>query len=106
MSLVVGQSGADTLVTVAGRVTTESSPDLRSLLFRLIKKDRSVVIDIHRVIYLDTSGIATLLEALKLSASRSGKLRLLGVGGQPGVLAEITELATIFAAAGSEVVFI
>jgi anti-sigma B factor antagonist len=107
MSLAVEQRGSETVVTVEGRVTAETSPHLRSVLFRLIKKHRSVAIDINisEVTYLDTSGIATLLEALRLSASRSVKLRLATVAGQPAVLAKITELATIFAAAGSEVVF-
>lgn len=107
MTLVVGQTASETVVTVTGRVTMESSPYLRSLLFRLLKKlqGATIDIDISGVTYLDTSGIATLVEALKLSQSRSVKLRLVGVGGQPKALAEITELAAVFAATGSEVVF-
>ncbi|HYZ87643.1 MAG TPA: STAS domain-containing protein [Bryobacteraceae bacterium] len=107
VTLVVGQTASETVVTVTGRVTMESSPYLRSLLFRLLKKlqGATIDIDISGVTYLDTSGIATLVEALKLSQSRSVKLRLVGVGGQPKALAEITELAAVFAATGSEVVF-
>ena len=105
--LVVGQRASETVVSVTGRVTMESSLHLRSLLLRLLKKCRSTAIDIDiaGVTWLDTSGIATLLEALKLSQSQSVKLHLVGVDGQPRILAEITELATVFAAAGSEVVF-
>ena len=107
ITLVVVERASETVVTVTGRVMMESSPYLRSLLLRMLKNRRSTAIDIDmaRVTYLDTSGIATLLEALKLSRSNSVKLRLAGISAQPKVLAEITELAAVFAAAGSEVLF-
>lgn len=105
--IVVAQRASETVVTVAGRVTIDSSPYLRSALLRLLKERRGavVVIDMEGVTYLDTSAIATLLEALALARQVSVKLRLEGMRGRVRMLAEMTELATIFAAAGSEVVF-
>jgi anti-sigma B factor antagonist len=107
LRLSVTRGTSATLVTVAGRITMESSPYLRRLLLRLLKERQSAAIDIDiaKVTYLDTSGIATIMEAVKLSHSIGMKLRLVGVSGQPRILADITELAAIFAAAGSEVVF-
>lgn len=84
----------------------DSSPRLRSVLQQLIREEiRPVlVIDLSGVTYSDTSGIATLLEASKTARQHSAQLRLIGLSGQPRVLAEITELARIFRASGSEVV--
>jgi anti-sigma B factor antagonist len=64
-----------------------------------------VVIDLVGVSYLDMSGLATLLEALKAAHQRSVKLRVLGMTGQSRMLAEVAELDQVFQAAGSEVVF-
>ena len=94
-------------VAVAGRVTVDSSPNLRSALLELLRRSAApvIVIDLSAVSYLDMSGIATLLEALKAAHERSVKLRLTGMSGQGRTLAEIAQLDAIFRAWGSEVEF-
>ena len=94
-------------VAVAGRATVDSSPDLRSVLLGLLRRGTApvVVIDVSALSYLDMSGIATLLEALKAARERSVKLRLTGMSGQVRTLAEIAQLDTIYRAWGSEVEF-
>jgi anti-sigma B factor antagonist len=94
-------------VTVAGRVTVDSSPDLRSALLELLRRREVpvMVIDLSAVSYLDMSGLATLLEALKAAGERSLKLRVTGISGEARILAEIAQLDTIFRARGSEVEF-
>jgi anti-sigma B factor antagonist len=92
-------------VAVAGRVTVDSSPNLRCLLLDLLRRGSApgVVIDLSAVSYLDMSGLATLLEALKAARQVSVTLRVTGVGGEARTLAEIAQLDTIFRAWGSEV---
>ena len=92
---------------VAGRTTVDTSPDLRSVLLGLLRRVTVpvVVIDASALSYLDMSGIATLLEALKAARQRSVKLRLTGMSGQVRRLAEIAQLDTIYRAWGSEVEF-
>ena len=94
-------------VAVAGRVTVDSSPHLRSALLELLRRGASplMVIDLSAVSYLDMSGIATLLEALKAAHEASVKLCVTGMSGQSRTLAEIAQLDTIFRAWGSEVEF-
>ena len=94
-------------VGVTGRLTFDSSPQLRSMLLGLLRRVAAsvVVIDLSAVTYLDMSGIAILLEALKAARENSVKLRLAGVNGQAGTLAEIVHLDKIFCAWGSEVEF-
>ena len=94
-------------VTVAGRVTVDSSPDLRSALLELIRRGAApiMVLDLSAVSYLDMSGLATLLEALKAAGERSLKLRVTGISGEARTLVEIAQLDTIFRAWGSEVEF-
>ena len=94
-------------VAVAGRATVDSSPHLRSVLLGLLRRspDPVVVIDLSALSYLDMSGIATFLEALKAARERSVKLCLTGMSGQVRTLAEIAQLDMIFRAWGSEVEF-
>ena len=63
------------------------------------------VIDLSDVSYLDMSGLATLLEALKAARERSVKLRVSGIRGEARNLAEIAQLDTIFRTWGSEMEF-
>ena len=94
-----------TTVAVAGRVTVDSSPSLRSALLELLRRDAApvVLIDLSGVSYLDMSGLATLLEALKAAREHSVKLRVTGIAGKARTLAEIAHLDAIFRAGGSEV---
>jgi anti-anti-sigma factor len=64
-----------------------------------------VLIELSGVSYLDMSGLATLLEALKAAREGSVKLRLAGMSGQARALAEIGQLDTIYRAWGAEVEF-
>jgi anti-sigma B factor antagonist len=95
-------------VAVTGRVTVDSSPNLRSALLELICRRTApvTVIELSGVSYLDMSGLATLLEALKAAREHSVKLRVTGMGGKARTLAEIAQLDTIFRAWGSEVEFL
>ena len=95
-------------VAVAGRVTVDSSPSLRSALLQLLRRSATsvIVIDLSAVSYLDMSGMATLLETLKAAHERSVRLRLIGMSGQSRTLAEIAQLDAIFRAWGSEVEFL
>jgi anti-sigma B factor antagonist len=92
---------------VAGRVTVDSSPHLRSVLLDLLHRAAApaMVIDLSAVSYLDMSGIATLLEALKAAHENSVTLHVRGISGQVSTLAEVAQLDAIFHSLGSEVEF-
>lgn len=107
ISVHVVPEGNRLTVIVAGRVTVDSSPSLRSALLELLRRNTTpvIAIDVSAVSYVDMSGIATLLEALKAARESSVKLRLAGLGGQSKNLAEIAQLDTIFRSWGSEVEF-
>ena len=107
MSVDVRQAGACTTVVVSGRVTVDSSPHLRPVLHEAIgaAPPAGVVIDFTAARYLDTSAIATLLEAATLASTLAVPLRLIGMRGDARVVAEATELDHIFLALGYEVQF-
>jgi anti-anti-sigma regulatory factor len=62
-----------------------------------------IVVDMSTVSYTDTSGVATLLEVLKLAGECSATLRLAGLNGQCRMLLEIMEVEQVFGPSGGEV---
>ena len=97
----------DSTIEVVGRVTVDSSPRLRAVLHEQIRAGTSpvLIVDLARVSYCDTAGIATLLEASTVARTHSIRLCVIGMQGDVKVLAEVAELDQVFLALGSEVVF-
>ncbi len=105
LTIECAQEACESRISVAGRLVIESSAHLRALLMAAIR-DRTaavVVIDLSGLRYLDTSGVATLLEAARAASAREVRLRVVGLGGEPRMLAQIAELDRIFVGYGSEV---
>ena len=107
LSVETRQAGAGTIVVVIGRVTVDSSPHLRSVLHDAIGAPGAsgVVIDLTGTSYLDTSAIATLLEAATLALAHAVALQVTGLQGHARFVAEGAELDHIFLALGYEVQF-
>jgi anti-sigma B factor antagonist len=62
------------IVSASGRITIESSPALRAELLRVLESQscQSLTLDLHEVLYVDTSGLAILMEVLQ-GARAAGK---------------------------------
>ena len=107
LSVTTRRAAAHTIVLVTGRVTVDSSPHLRPVLHEAIAAapPAGVVIDFTAARYLDTSAIATLLEAATLASKRGVSLCVVGLAGETRFVAEATELDRIFLAMGYEVQF-
>lgn len=104
LTIQTRQADACIVVDVAGRMTIDSSPHLRPVLHDAIgaAPPGGVVVDVARVSYLDTSGIATLIEAARVAQGRGIRIRVVGLSGRPRLLAEITEFDRILHSLGSE----
>jgi len=65
MTISVRQSGAAQVVDLDGEVDFGTSPHLRRALFDLLGKTSKLAINLQALTYIDSSGIATLIEVLK-----------------------------------------
>jgi len=90
------QDGA--IVSLNGRLTIESSPSLRDRLLTTLHDGQlqSLTINLVDVPYIDCSGIATLIEALKIARTRNTKLQLSGLQDRVHYLLEVTGLLPFF----------
>jgi anti-sigma B factor antagonist len=90
------------LVSLRGRLTIDSSPELRNQLLAVLYGEtlESLVIDLSDVPYVDLSGVATLLETLRIARSRKTGLQLKGLHDRPRYLLEVTGLLSLFETSG------
>lgn len=85
------------MLTVNGRVTIDSSPALRDRLLAIMQQEPPplLTIDLSAVPYIDSSGLATLVEALKLARAVKTTLRL-RLHERPLYLLKVTGLLPLF----------
>jgi anti-sigma B factor antagonist len=85
-------------VRLHGHVGIDSSPDLRDRLLAILEGQppKSIIVDLTEVSYVDASGIATLLEALKIARNRQTTLCLKGLQGRMVRFFEVTGLEAVF----------
>ena len=104
MGIETSEGPSESCISVTGRLVIESSPRFRASLMKAIRKATSavLVIDLSALSYLDTSGVATLLEAARVASAHQVRLRVTGLMGGPRMLAQIAELDVIFRAYGSD----
>lgn len=67
MTHTVTTRGKLQILALSGEIDMQSSPAVRQLILDLVKTKVSVVIDLSAVIYMDSSGVATLVEGLQNS---------------------------------------
>ncbi|BAE49137.1 STAS domain-containing protein [Paramagnetospirillum magneticum] len=65
-----------TVISLSGEVDLRHSPNLRKTLMELMLEKRPVAVDLSRVEYIDSSGIAGLVEAYQM-ARKNGTLFVL-----------------------------
>ncbi len=90
------------VVEIEGDLDFHSSPNLRQTLNQLAdKKTPKIVINLKKVGYMDSSGIATFVEALQKTKKYQGKLILAEMAPAVRSVFEIAKLDSIFVIADS-----
>jgi anti-sigma B factor antagonist len=85
------------LLNVEGQVDMHTSPELRTRLREsLAKKASPIVVDLTKVGFIDSSGLATLIEALQAVGKYGGRLRLCGLAPAVKNLFKLSNLISIF----------
>ena len=91
-------AGGGALARIYGRIDIDSSPALRDRFLALFATPhaRIVSIDLSTVTFIDSSGVATLIEALKIARSYNTELRLQGLEGRLLGLFQSTGILSLF----------
>lgn len=81
------------IVSMEGRITIDNSDQLRRRLANALRANPAqVTVELSGVTYMDTSGLATLMEATRTARQQSTRLVLSGIQQQPHYLLTVTDL--------------
>jgi len=83
---------------LSGRITIDSSPGLRAFLLQRLQSPacQSLTVDCYDLAYIDTSGLAVLVEALKAAHIQGKTFRLTRLRERPRFLLEASRLLPLF----------
>jgi anti-sigma B factor antagonist len=85
------------IVSMQGRITIDSADQMRRRLASALRTHPTLVaVDLSDVSYMDTAGLATLIEAMRTARQQGTRLVLSGIQQQPGYLLKVTELDHLF----------
>lgn len=105
LEISVDQVGNDAIVRPSGRINVVSSPELRDRLSAILSErplPRAITVDLASVPYIETSGIATLIEALRIARHHQIAFYLQGLNGSVLRLFEVTGVLALFEPRGRE----
>lgn len=90
--------GVECQVWLSGRITIDSSPSVRALLLQRLESPdcQNLTVDLREVPYVDTSGLAVLVEILKAARTQGKTFQLSGLSERPRFLLEATRLLHLF----------
>ncbi len=104
MEIATRQVGAATIVDVTGDITLYNSPEVRRVLLELLRERRipRVILNLKNVKYIDSAGVASLVEGLKVSRDLKSRFALYGLSSSAREVLELTRLIKIFEVHESE----
>lgn len=85
------------LMRLDGRLDAATSPEIKTALHRLIGEGHlHIIIDLQKVPFIDSSGLAALVSGLRLAREKGGNIVLSGVQSQASVVFRLTMLDRVF----------
>jgi len=92
------------ILDITGDIDLANSPSMRKVLLVEIKEKHTakVYLNLKNVRYIDSSGIASLVEGLKASRDNGGRLILFGLSPSVREVMELSRLQKIFEIYDSE----
>jgi anti-sigma B factor antagonist len=85
------------VLSLEGEIDLHVSPNLTAALNRMIdKKPKQLVVDLSRVTYIDSAGLAALIDGMQKIEAYGGKLALAGLQETVRSIFEIARLDQVF----------
>jgi anti-sigma B factor antagonist len=92
---VIKNQGAS-IVVLKGDVDLESSPAAREILLKSVDGAGKVLVDLSSVTYIDSSGVASLVEALQAAKRNGGRFALVAASDPTRRVLELARLDKVF----------
>ena len=87
-----------TIFDVSGDIDFANSPEVRQSVLREIRESRSprVIVNLSHVRYIDSSGVASLIEGLKASRDLGSRFILVGLSTSAREVLQLSRLTKVF----------
>ena len=96
MNCDIRDEGEAAVVSLGGDVDLESSPRVRNALLECVGAKRAVVVDMGDVSYIDSSGVASLVEAFQTARKNNTRFVLARVSDAAMRVLELARLDKVF----------
>ena len=98
MNISTRQVENASIVDVTGDITLYNTPEVRKILLDLLKEKRAkrVIVNLQNVKYIDSAGVASLVEGLKISREMKSGFALYGLSRTTREVLELTRLLKVF----------
>ena len=96
MGYEVRTEGGTTIVVLSGDVDLDSSPKVRSVLLESVGNKCGVLVEMSAVSYIDSSGVASLVEAYQSARRGSTPFALVAVSEAAMRVLELARLDQVF----------
>jgi anti-sigma B factor antagonist len=87
-----------TIFDIAGDIDLSNSPEVRRILLRELRDNGvpRVLMNLSKVRYIDSSGVASLVEGLKASRDLGSRFILVGLSGSAHEVLQLSRLLKVF----------
>jgi len=85
-----------TIIGLEGDVDLSCSPDARKSILDALQADKNLLIDLGKVSYIDSSGVASLVEGYQTAKKQSLKFGLVGVSDAAMSVLKLARLDKVF----------
>ena len=92
----INEEGGAVIVALEGDVDLQSSPDARKVLLECVARKKPVLVDLSGVGYIDSSGVASLVESLQTARKGGSTLVLVSVSDGVRRVLELARLDKVF----------
>ena len=96
MEHAVKRDGGATVVSFEGDIDVESSPEARRVLLDCVGRGGRVLVVLERVTYIDSSGVASLVEAFQRARRSNVDFALVSVGAGALRVLQLARLDKVF----------
>jgi anti-sigma B factor antagonist len=98
MNISTRQVANASIVDVIGDITLYNTPEVRKVLLELLKEKQAkrVIVNLQNVKYIDSAGVASLVEGLKISRDMKSGFALYGLSRTTREVLELTRLLKVF----------
>lgn len=96
MQYHIETKGPFTIILLSGDVDLQYSPEAREQILKYLNRGHHVMVDLSQVKYIDSSGVASLVEGYQLAKTKNLQFGLLGVSETALQVLQLARLDRVF----------